>query len=413
MPGGFGGDWGGIPWGGSLGTSNFSATVLETVTLSEGLVIARPVRVLSAAPVTPNIVRVFFSQPLDPLFTAQFSTTNYGINPSLVVNAVALGPGASAVTLYTQLQAAVIYQLTVNSVRDTSGDNIDPLYNTVNFAGFSIAPTFFAAAQSRTKVELVFSTPMRIDVPYESTSSYTVTDIQGNSISITAATASGPTPISRVTLDLGVSLIPGGYYVATVGPSVQTSLGISVSPNTDVFQWSEMSALAHGRLLEIPISDFSGEVSGGILGDPDGLVFFSPALDQAIADSVIEIDEITTCTQAYDVYQIPQVADPQPLYTFGGPIEATLNGAGVLWATADRLGQAIINLASTHTASLPLATDGTATGTLTETIDITKASFLNDSRWKTYPATGVTVFSTANNTAPIGPGPVSVITLHA
>ncbi len=91
-----------------------------------------------------------------------------------------------------------------------------------------------------------------------------------------------------------------------------------------------------------------------------------------------------------------------------------LNGDGRLAATAERLGQARIIVHDLREDTLPTAVDGPADATLVETIDITTGGFLNDVRWETFPNATATLgaFTTANNLAPIGPGPTTNINLQ-
>lgn len=50
-------------------------------------------------------------------------------------------------------------------------------------------------------------------------------------------------------------------------------------------------------------------------------VFFSPASEQAAANSVIQIESVDVCTIAYDAYVIPLPVDPPPLFTYGPPFD--------------------------------------------------------------------------------------------
>jgi hypothetical protein len=53
--------------------------------------------------------------------------------------------------------------------------------------------------------------------------------------------------------------------------------------------------------------------------------------------------------------------------------------------------------------------DGAPEGLLVEPIDITRAAFLNDARWRLFPGAGgsLGVFRTADNATPIGAGPTT------
>jgi hypothetical protein len=412
MPGNTG--WGGNFWAkGTWGLGiQLPIELNETVTLSESLNVWLPLRVSSAVALSAYLVEVEFSQNLDYGYAPVLTPSNYVI-PGLTVSNVIIVSTSNKVRLITSEQAATIYALTVNNAHSYAGDPLGPSYHTVNFAGFPVRPSFFAAAQSATKVELVFSTTMLQNAAFTDATSYQISDLNGNTVVVTSATASGPSPVQRVTLKLGASLTPGGHYVATIlSSSVQTLAGLSIYPVDDVFQWADMLAPLNVGPISIPIEDFSGEASGGLLGQPLGQVFFSPAFDVATADSIIQVDEVSVCTQAYDVYTIPSLPDPNPLsiYSPGQPYSTTLN-ADVLWATAERLGLARFNLVDNQTETMPSPTDGPADATLQETFDQSKVALLNVEDWVLYDGVG-TSFICADNTVPVGPGATTNINLQ-
>jgi hypothetical protein len=261
---------------------------------------------------------------------------------------------------------------------------------------------------------LTFSTSVTEDAELTDASNYEIRDLQGNPVAVSSVTTQGPSPISRVTLALGASLDAQKYYVAEVDPSVKTSTGLSMSPATDIFQWQPMQNPINVGPLVIPLDNFSGEVSGGLLGQPAGLVFFSPALDVSVTDSTIQVDEVSLCTRAYDVYEFPEPVDPPTLFTFSaiGPgATAVIGPTTALWSSAERQGIARVNLTDNQEETMPVATDGPADATLVEPIDITRAGFLNDDRWVLYDGVG-TSFITADNLTPIGPGPTTNINLQ-
>lgn len=418
MPGGFGGGpWGGSPWGGGSLSGIAPVTIDETVSISESVTAAVPVKLLGATPLSAFLVEATFSQNLDYSYPPVLAVSNYSIPGLVVVHVdpphVEPGPPTSTVLIVTSEQGPTTYTLTVTATRSILGDPLDPAFDTATFPGLPIQPTFFAAAQSRTKVELVFATAMVQNAAFEDPSSYQITDLNGGSISIASATASGPYPIQRLTLELSSDLVPGGYYVATVlSALVKTVTGFNIYPPTDLFQWAEMSALINTGPIEIPITDFSGEVSTGLLGQPLGQVFFSPALEASAANSVIQVDEVSVCTQAYDSYEFPSIPDPQPLMTFGvgQPYSTTLN-ADALWATAERLGVARINLSDSRSETMPTAEDGPCDATLQEVFDQSKVALLNVSDWVLFDGVNPS-FICADNTAPIGPGATTNINLE-
>jgi hypothetical protein len=255
---------------------------------------------------------------------------------------------------------------------------------------------------------------MTIDSAFVSPVNYMVSTLAGVPLTTLSVSEVPDGTHRRAELVLDEELVPGGYYTVTVSQTIQTVDNQSLSPGISLFQWEEHVPSP----ISIPFSNFSGEVSGGLLGSPDGLVFFSPAYDMAVANSVILIDSIGLCTRAYDIYEIPDIPDPPFLYTFAAPTSAmasSLLGAGVvLWAPAERIGLARVNLSDFQEDALAPPVDGPADAILVETIDITSAGFLNDTRWETFPAVTASLgpFTTAANLVPIGPGPTVNINLQ-
>lgn len=415
MPG-----WGIYPYGTSpwaTGLVSGPVEIPETVGVSEALDISLPLRVLGAVALTPYVVQVDFSHPLDFGYPPVLDVTNYSTVPILGITTVQAGPTATTVRLSTDLQDSILYVLTVDAAVSTGGDTLDPAHRTAIFTGFGTAPVFFAAAQSRTKVQLVFSSEMEQNAALTDPSSYTLTDLNLNAIAVTSAAIYGPTPVQRVTLELASEMDPGGYYVLTLNSNVKTTQGLNMVPNYDMFQWGEMQApYRTERPINIDISRFSGEVSGGLFGQPLGQVFFSPALEAAIANSSIQVDSVSCCTRAYDVYTVPSLPDPEPLITWGAEqtFSSVLSGntlGNVLWAPADRLGLSTFTLSDFQEEAMPAAVDGPADGVLQETFDQTRVSLLNVEDWGLYDG-AVTPFKTADNLTPIPAGTTTNISLQ-
>lgn len=412
MPG-----WGTYPYGTSpwAGTYFSGANVLEVVPVSELLEVDAPIQVVGATPLSAHLVEVAFNRALDFSYLPILSISNYDVAPPLAVTSVYAGFTPNTVRLGTGDQTEPIYTLTVTAARSTTGDNLDPAHRTAIFAGYLTAPSFYSAAQSRTKIQLVFSEEMLQNVAFLDVGSYTVTDLNLNSLIIASVTAYGPTPVQRLTLELTGEMDPGGYYVVTVAnPNVKTVTGLNLNPNYDMFQWKEMQAAARYAPLNIDIAKFSGEISGGLLGQPLGQVFFSPALEAAIANSSIQVDSVSCCTKAYDTYTVPSLPDPYPLMTFDPtlPYSTVIGGSGnVLWAPAERLGQAKFALADFQQEILPQAVDGPADAILQETFDQSRVSLLNVDTWILFDGVG-TSFATADNLAPIPPGITTNINLQ-
>jgi len=412
VSGGFGGgSWGGGAFGGSSAGGPAPFTGTETVTFSESLTVDLPLLLVGAVALSPTLVLVTFSHDIDPLFSTNFNASNYNISPPLAVVGVVPSPSPNAVFVSTAPQDNFGYLLTVTTAKAATGDFLEPPNQIAGFVGFPVIPNFFATGQAKRKVVLIFSTNMLINAALVDAASYTITDLNGGAIPVSSVDVVPDG--SRVTLNLGADLTPGGYYSVQVDAAVVSSLGgYSLNPNTDLFQWAAMEGILLRGPLTIPFSRFSGEVTTGLLGQPAGQVFFSPALLQPASPSIIEIDEVALCTKSYDSYEFPQLVDPPPLYTFrpGAP-STVLGGTSSLWAPAERLGLARVNLTDSHTDTLPTATDGPCDATLVEPIDITRAGFLNDARWHLYDGTATT-FIAADNLTPIGPGPTVNINLE-
>lgn len=280
------------------------------------------------------------------------------------------------------------------------------------FIGLQQIPTIIAGAQSPTRVEVVFSVAMSVDSNFLSGASYTITAATGSTyIPVLSVTPSGPLPLRRAILELGIPLDSKQYYFLTVALSVVSLTGDPADPNFTEFQWMDMTASVFVRPLVIPIKDFSGEVRGGLLGNPDGQIFFSPAYEDVDSTSTIELEQLSVCTKAYDEYHLPDPPDPVPLLTWGPGISSVIGPGSALWAPFDRMGLPRMDLEVLSADDFQPAYDFNLQATLVETIDITKGGFMNDLRWGTFPATGKTVFTTAANQSPIGPGPTTQLKL--
>jgi len=230
-------------------------------------------------------------------------------------------------------------------------------------------PTFMAGAEGPMKVGVVFSLPM--SAAALTSTNYTLVEIEGGAnVPLDSVQYAGSGSAYKVDLLVSRPLHTKEFYALKLGALIVSTDGIAPLETTYIFQWADMTTALKGRPLEIPIQNFSGEVTGGILGNPDGLVFFSPAYEPVVDTSTIEVAEVSVCTKAFDEYHLPDIPDP----------------------TDD---------------------DNSAVGTLVEPIDITRAGFLNDGRWRTYPpGVGQTTFTTASNLTSIGPGPTDSFTLE-
>jgi len=299
----------------------------------------------------------------------------------------------------------VFYDITIDETTIGLSDSI--------FIGLHQIPSVFAAAQSTTKVEVVFTVAMSIDSNFLNPANYTITHDEGSiQIPVLSVVASGPLPLQRATLEIGVPLESKEYYFLTVSHSLISLTGDFSIPDYTRFQWKDQTTPIFRAPLEIAIKDFSGEVHGGLLGQPDGLVFFSPALEDVTSTSTIELEQISVCTRAYDSYAMPNPPDPVPLMTWGPGVVSVTGPTSVLWAPHDRLGLPRMDLEFDVGETFQPPYEYVISAVLVETIDITKGGgFMNDVRWGTFPATGHTVFKTAANKSSIGPGPTTPVTI--
>lgn len=416
MAGWGGNKWGTGSWGSSIkGLESFDEAPTENVTLTEGLDVLVPYKVSSASSLLSFLVRVDFSAALDLGYPPNFDAANYSI-PGLTVLSVAPHPtlSASALLLTTE-QVTTTYTVIVDgAIQSSGGDPLDPAFRTATFLGSAIPPSFQTQAQSRTKIRLTFAAAMEIDSAFEDPGNYVVAKLDGTPVAVSSVTAVPGSDLLGEMI-LAEDLDPLGYYTVTINSNVTTTGGQTLSPNISLFQWEEHIPSP----IVVEFGSFSGEVSGGLLGDPDGQVFFSPAYDIAVAESVLEVDQVDVCTRAYDVYQIPSLPDPPVLYTYPAPSTAaaghTIGATGaVIFAPPHRLGLADVVLYDLQEDTVAAPADGPCDATLVETIDITSGGFTNDVRWETFPAAtaSIGVFTTAANLAPIGPGPTTNINLQ-
>lgn len=287
--------------------------------------------------------------------------------------------------------------------------------------------TYFAVATGATRVRVVFAQAMQNDSNLTNPTNYTISSLSGTSVPVLSAVLEqaglSMTQAIRarsVILTLGSSLYETAFYVSTVSSSVQTSTGGSVTPSTSVFQW-----LQGTNQVQIPLGMFTGEVSGGLFGSPDGLVFFSPALNTLAANSIIQVQEVDVCTTAYDTYVMPSPVDPLPLFLHGGGLLPTpspdpyLLNQTVLWAPWPRNFDAKFELEFTGEANqeqLPAPVDNACSALLKQQFALGYVALLNDPAWFLFDNKhGTSVpptFITANNLAPIPPGPESILVLH-
>lgn len=376
-----------------------------------GSILDGSLRVVSAASADSNTAVVRFSSPLDLTYPPFLDPANYTI-PGLTVLG-AFFYDATAVRLETSLQSYVLYTVTVAQAQ-SGGAPLDPLYRTADFTGTPSVPGFYPVGTRNTRIRLVFSGPMLLNDEVLDPSSYTVTDLQGNVLGVASvASEQGATNPLSLALTLDGPMTSAEWYVVTVGPGVVSAAsGLQTLPTTLKFQWVEPTLN-----VSIPIGKFSGEVSGGLLTDHAGLVYFSPALDAAVSGSIIQIDSVSVCSKAYDEYVLPSPPDPPALFTFSGLTApcGSLNSATVLWGGFPRLCEARTDLSALHEEPMPAPVDGPCTATFTEPWDTSFVALLNNPAWALYDgATSVTppTFICAANLGPIPPGATVTVVLQ-
>lgn len=345
-----------------------------------------PMGVLSATSLTPTSVELEFSSLLDFTFGPIEDPANYSI-PGLSVLAV-FPESAHSVRLFTSAQTAILYTVTVTAARGVYGQSLDPSLRTAQFLGEIVAPTMTVVAVSPTKVRLIFDSEMLNDSHLIDPLNYSVEDMFGNSITVSSATPEQPSSITTVALVLAAPLLTQNTYQVTIDTSIKTDFNASIVPSTVAFYWVQEPEIGP---IVIPLSQFTGEVSGGILGSPLGQVFFSPALNAPIANSVIQVDEVDVCTYAFDSYNFPQPIDPPPLYTFSKVynIPGSILGpmGAVLWAPFPRNFEAQFNLSNSganYNEMVPLMVDSACTAILQQTWNPSYVSLLNSPGWRTF-----------------------------
>lgn len=369
-------------------------------------------KVIGAAASSSNQVLVSFSLPLNLGFGPFTNPANYSI-PGLTVIGASIHD-ATTIRLTTSTHSYTLYTVTVAQGQAAGGDILDPLYRTADFTGQPTVPVYTPIGVRNTAIRLVFTEPMLLNAAILDPATYTVNDIQGNLLTVTGVTSeqAASNPLA-VVLDVGPAMEAAEWYVVTVGTGVVSAVGgLPVLPAAQKFQWVEPVLNT-----AIPILKFSGEATGGILGQHAGLVYFSPALNVPTAGSVIQIDSVEVCSKAYDEYHFPTPPDPPALFTFGAPSGSpgVLNSTqAVLWGGFPRLSEARFEFSGQYDEPMPQAVDGPATATITEPFDPSYVAYLNNPAWALFDGTATTppMFICANNLGPIPPGPTTVVVLQ-
>lgn len=191
--------------------------------------------------------------------------------------------------------------------------------------------------------------------------------------------------------------------VVRSGASYRTPLDtrpITDAQLVDTLQLTESVSV----LPELPAHVIDPKIAA-LFEDPEGLVFFSPALVPGGApNSSIQVDEISTCTTAYDSYTFPQPVDPIPLYTYTPLNAPTLNNS-VLFTSFYRLNEAQHVLHNKPSDTVPIVGDVGTTITLQEVWPPLRVAILNSPGWTLFDNTAPPPydFITADNLSPFPP----------
>jgi hypothetical protein len=338
-----------------------------------------PYGVAGATSYSPHFVQVRFTDLIDLSDPSYLIPSNYVITPTLTVTAVII-ESADSVILQTSAQSLEVYTVTVGEATSFFGVPMVPPLNVATFTGYPSVPGYFSAATTPFRVRCIFSTPMLLNAALTSPSSYTVTDLNfGNFPVLTAEPEQTGNPLS-VVLTLSIPMETDNWYQTILSPAIVDVNGQSPKPSAVDFQF-----ILPATTTSVSIPEFTGEVSGGPFGHPDGLVFFSPSLNVAAANSIIQVEEVDVCSKAYDSYHIPQPIDPAPFYLWSpnGPKTFLEKEQGfVLFAGFPRLSEARFELDFPELRDrVPLSVDTSVCITMRAQYQPGYVPFLNDPAW--------------------------------
>jgi hypothetical protein len=341
--------------------------------------------VAGATSYSPHFVQVRFTDLLDFSFLPLTDPTNYSISPTLVVHSVIV-ESADSVVLATDAQSAVLYTVTVTAARSFFGTPMVPPNNTATFTGSAfVSGGYFAVGTSPTRVRCIFSTQMQLGADLTNPANYTVTDLNGTVLPVLSAQPEQTGNPFSVVLTLGVPMQTTSWYQTILSPALVDIHGNAPKPSAVDFQW-----VLPAQNIAVPISEFTGEATGGPFGNHNGLVFFSPSLNVAASNSTIQVEEVDVCTKAYDEYHPPVPLDPAPFFLWSqiGP-QTTLGEPGiVLFGGFPFLSEAKfeVEFTGTHVNDLmPEAFDGSCSVVLKASFaPTTLFSLLNDTAWSLF-----------------------------
>ena len=253
--------------------------------------------VVTAVALDPTQVKVIFSEPVD-LTTAQ-NASNYAITsvgyPSLSVTGASrqFDPNTNEVILTTSSQFYVNYTVTVNGVRDVTGNTISGI-NTANFAGMGTDNTppdiITVVSNSDTQMRVYFNEA--VDESSAGTAlNYTVSDLSTATLTVTGS----PTADETLTISVTNSSTGSNSIIVTAKDAENLPLyefnrsDPFVAGDEKIIAYSIVSALnadwqspvrayAHGDTIELVSRTFG---SDGDLSITNGLTNVS--VDSSIA----------------------------------------------------------------------------------------------------------------------------------
>jgi hypothetical protein len=367
--------------------------------------------VASAEALTPTTVRVNFTDRYASS-SATVDPSNYSITNGIGVYEV-LEETEFSVVLVTDYLARQTYSVVVTNVVSRTGDPLDVDKNRADFPGFPDASTsFIAVALSEVKITLTFNKVMEHNAALDDHYNYQVFGIDGQpEVPVLEVIVDGdPGAPTSISLVLGDPLVSDVLYrVDIISDEIKTQDGGLVRPQSACFIW-----ISGAKVISVPTADFTGEAHGNIFGEHNGLVFFSPSFKVGVANSTIEIDFVTTCTTAFDEYDVPsQIGDLEAFHTYGtGKKTYLINGPAVFRTNSNRLGGTRMDFVDKHEdfVSTPVSSRGLAT--LAQPLDPSRISRLNTTSWPLFGPGVVTPFIAAANLTSIPPGPTTTRTLE-
>jgi hypothetical protein len=364
-----------------------------------------PFGVAGVTSISPHFVRVQFTDIIDLTDPAYTTAGNYVITPTLAVH-VAFIESAATVILQTDRQNLETYTVTVGEAKSYFLVPMVPPLNTGTFTGYPAFPGYFSCATTPTRIRCIFSNQMLLNAALTDPSSYTVTDLNENVLPvISAVPEQSGNPLS-VVLTLGVPMVTTSWYQTILAPGIVDINGQSPQPSAYDFQFVQPV-----QTTQVPISEFSGEVQAPPFQDHNGLVFFSPSLNTAASNSVIQVEEVDVCTTAYDTYTPPQAIDPSPFYLWSPTAPQTLlwQPGVALFADFPRSSEAKFEVGFTPTHLddvMPATFDGSCSVVLGQNWAPGFVALLNDLAWTLFDGTSTIppMFICADNVSPIPPG---------